>query len=127
MVVVSVSLNKRMVDELTRLQKAMGFGGRSETIRASIRSFAAEEQQRSEMSGKVHAILLVLHRDKFDDEVSGLRDGFEDLITMHLHSKIEGDKCMELLVVAGDAQRISNITRRFRTNDNMDTVKLVAL
>lgn len=127
MVIVSVSLNKQMVDELERLQKAMGFSGRSETIRAGIRTFAAEERQRAELSGDMHAILLVLHRDKFDDEVAGIRDGFEDLVTMHLHSKIEGDKCMELFVVGGDALRISDITRRFRTNDNMDTVKLVAL
>lgn len=127
MVIVSVSLNKQMVDELERLQKAMGFSGRSETIRAGIRTFAAEERQRAELSGDMHAILLVLHRDKFDDEVAGIRDGFEDLVTMHLHSKIEGDKCMELFVVGGDALRISDITRRFRINDNMDTVKLVAL
>ena len=127
MVIVSVSLNKQMVEELERLQKAMGFSGRSETIRAGIRSFAAEERQRAEMSGDMHAILLVLHRDKFDDEVAGIREGFEDLVTMHLHSKIDSDKCMELFVVGGDALRISDITRRFRTNDNMDTVKLVAL
>ena len=126
-VIVSISLNKQMVDEIARLQKEMGFSGRSETIRAGVRSFAAEEKQKSEMAGDINAVLLVLHRDEFDSVVSDIRQGFEDLVTMHLHSKIEGDKCMELFVVAGDSQRISDITRRFRTNDNMDTVKLVML
>lgn len=125
--VVSISLNKQMIDEIERLQKTMGFNGRSETIRAGIRSIAAEQKQASEMTGSVHAILLVLHRDKFDSVVAGLREGFEDLITMHLHSKIEGDKCMDLFVVAGEAQRVSEIMRSFRTNDNMDTVRLVTL
>ena len=127
MVVVSISLSKPMIAEIDRLRGVMGFSGRSETIRAGIRSFAAEQKQTSEMTGGVHAILLVLHRDKFDGVVAGLREGYEDLITMHLHSKIEGDKCMDLFVVAGEAPRVSEITRRFRTNDNMDTVKLVAL
>ena len=127
MVVVSISLNKQMIGEIDRLQGTMGFSGRSETIRAGIRSIAAEQKQTSEMTGSVHAILLALHHDKFDGVVAGLREGFEDMITMHLHSKIKGDKCMDLFVVAGDAQRVSDITKRFRTNDNMDTVKLVAL
>ena len=125
--VVSISLNKQMIGEIERLQKSMGFNGRSETIRAGIRSIAAELKQESEMTGSVHAILLVLHRDKFDGMVAGLREGFEDLIKLHLHSKIEGDKCMDLFVVAGEAERVSEITRSFRANDNMDTVKLVTL
>lgn len=127
MVIVSISLNKQMIDEIDRLKAVMGLSGRSETIRAGIRSFAAEQKQASEMAGDVHAILLVLHRDKFDGVVAGLREGFEDLITMHLHSKIEGDKCMDLFVVAGEAERVSNITRSFRANDNMDSVRLVTL
>ena len=127
MVVVSISLSKQMIDEIERLQATMGFGGRSETIRAGIRSIAADQKQASEMTGNVHAILLVLHQDKFDGAVAGLREGFEDMITMHLHSKIEGDKCMDLFVVAGEAQRVSDITRSFRANDGMDTVKLLTL
>lgn len=125
--VVSISLNKQMVDEIERLQKTMGFNGRSETIRAGIRSIAAEQKQASEMTGSVHAILLVLHRDEFDAVVAGLREGFEDMITTHLHSKIDADKCMDLFVVAGEAERVSEITRSFRTNDDMDTVRLVTL
>lgn len=125
--VVSISLNKQMVDEIERLQKTMGFNGRSETIRAGIRSIAAEQKQASEMTGSVHAILLVLHRDEFDSVVAGLREGFEDMITTHLHSKIDADKCMDLFVVAGEAERVSEITRSFRTNDDMDTVRLVTL
>ncbi len=125
--VVSISLNKQMVDEIERLQKTMGFNGRSETIRAGIRSIAAEQKQASEMTGSVHAILLVLHRDEFDSVVAGLREGFEDLIRTHLHNKIEGDKCMDLFVVAGEAHRILEITRSFKTNDDMDTVKLLTL
>ncbi|PIN97406.1 MAG: nickel-responsive regulator 1, partial [Nitrosopumilus sp. CG10_big_fil_rev_8_21_14_0_10_33_7] len=50
-----------------------------------------------------------------------------DLITTHLHSKIEGEKCMELFVIDGDAERVSTITKDFQVNKNMDTVKLVTL
>jgi len=105
----------------------MGFSGRSEAIRAGIRTFVAEEKQKLKLTGNIHAILLVVHNDEFDHVVSGIKHSFEDLITTHLHSKIEGEKCMELFVIDGDAEKVSTITRDFQINKNMDTVKLVTL
>ncbi len=79
------------------------------------------------MAGDIHAILLVVHNDEFDHVVSGITHNFEDLIITHLHSKIEKEKCMELFVMNGDAEKVSTMTKDFQTNRNMDTVKLVAL
>jgi CopG family nickel-responsive transcriptional regulator len=127
MPIVSISLNKEILSELDKLQKTMGFSGRSEAIRAGIRTFVSEEKQKLELTGNIHAILLVVHNDEFDHVVSGIKHNFEDLITTHLHSKIEGEKCMELFVIDGDGERVSTITKDFQVNKNMDTVKLVTL
>jgi len=127
MPIVSISLNDEILSELDKLQTTMGFSGRSEAIRAGIRSFVSEEKQKSDLSGNIHAILLVVHNDEFDHVVSGITHNFEDLITTHLHSKIEKEKCMELFLINGDAEKVSTITKDFQTNKNMDTVKLVAL
>ena len=127
MPIVSISLNEEILSQLDKLQKSLGFSGRSEVIRAGIRNFVSEAKQKIELSGNIHAILLVVHNDEFDHIVSGIKHNFEDLITTHLHSKIEGDKCMELFVIDGDAERVSTITKDFQTNKKMDTVKLVTL
>lgn len=127
MPIVSISLNDEILTELDKLQKSMGFSGRSEAIRAGIRTFVSEEKQKSDLSGNIHAILLVVHNDEFDHIVSGITHNFEDLIMTHLHSKIEKEKCMELFVIDGDAEKVSTMTKDFQVNKNMDTVKLVAL
>jgi len=127
MPIVSISLNDEILTELDKLQKSMGFSGRSEAIRAGIRTFVSEEKQKSDLSGNIHAILLVVHNDEFDHIVSGITHNFEDLIMTHLHSKIEKEKCMELFVIDGDAEKVSTMTKDFQINKNMDTVKLVAL
>jgi len=127
MPIVSISLNEEILSELDKLQTSMGFSGRSEAIRAGIRTFVSEEKQKADLSGNIHAILLVVHNDQFDHVVSGITHNFEDLITTHLHSKIEKEKCMELFLINGDAQKVSTMTKDFQTNKNMDTVKLVAL
>ena len=127
MTIVSISLNDEILSELDKLQNTMGFSGRSEAIRAGIRTFVSEEKQNSNLSGNIHAILLVVHNDEFDHIVSGITHNFEDLITTHLHSKIDKEKCMELFVIDGDAEKVTTMTKDFHKNKNMDTVKLVAL
>ena len=127
MTIVSISLNDEILSELDKLQNTMGFSGRSEAIRAGIRTFVSEEKQNSNLSGNIHAILLVLHNDEYDHVVSGITHNFEDLITTHLHSKIDKDKCMELFVIDGDAEQVTTMTQDFHRNKNMDTIKLVTL
>ena len=127
MPIVSISLNDEILSELDKLQFSMGFSGRSEAIRAGIRAFVSEEKQKADLAGNIHAILLVVHNDEFDHVVSGITHNFEDLITTHLHSKIEKKKCMELFLIDGDAEKVSTMTKDFQINKNMDTVKLVAL
>ena len=127
MPIVSISLTEEILREIDALQKNLGFSGRSDAIRAGIRSFVSEEKQKEDLSGNVNAILLVVHNDEYDNQVNGIKHSYEDLITTHLHSKIEGDKCMELFMLKGEANSVSSITKDFQINKRMDTVKLVTL
>tara|TARA_B100001559_G_scaffold308611_1_gene301964 strand:+ start:462 stop:845 length:384 start_codon:yes stop_codon:yes gene_type:complete len=127
MPIVSISLTEEILKEIDSLQKNLGFSGRSDAIRAGIRSFVSEEKQKENLSGNVNAILLVVHNDEYDNQVNGIKHSYEDLITTHLHSKIEGDKCMELFMLKGEAESVSSITKDFQINKRMDTVKLVTL
>ena len=127
MPIVSISLNDEILKQIDSLQKNLGFSGRSDAIRAGIRSFVSEEKQKEDLSGNVNAILLVVHNDEYDNQVTGIKHSYEDLITTHLHSKIEGDKCMELFMLKGEANLVTDITKDFKTNKKMDTVKLVTL
>ena len=127
MPIVSISLTDEFLKEIDSLQKNLGFSGRSDAIRAGIRSFVSEEKQKENLSGNVNAILLVVHNDEYDNQVNGIKHSYEDLITTHLHSKIEGDKCMELFMLKGEADSVSSITKDFQINKRMDTVKLVTL
>ena len=127
MPIVSISLNDEILKQIDTLQKNLGFSGRSDAISAGIRSFVSEEKQKEDLSGNVNAFLLVIHNDEYDNQVTDVKHSFEDLITMHLHSKIEGDKCMELFILKGESDIVSEITKNFQTNKKMDTVKLVAL
>ena len=127
MPIVSISLNDDILSEIDKMQKSMGFSGRSEIIRAGIRNLISEEKQRANLSGNIHAILMVVHDEESEQIVTGIKHNHEDLIGTHLHSKVGGNKCMELFLLHGDADKISIMTKDFKTNRKMDNVKLLAM
>ena len=127
MTIVSISLNDEILSEIDRIQKTMGFSGRSEIIRAGIRNLISEEKQRADLSGIIHAILMITHDEESEQIVTSIKHNHEDLIGTHLHSKVDGNRCMELFLLNGEASKISKMTRDFQTNKKMDNVKLVAM
>jgi CopG family nickel-responsive transcriptional regulator len=123
--IISISLNENIIQELDKLQKFLGFSGRSEIVRASVRNLLLEEKRIDELSGVLHSVLLVIHDEKSDQEISEIRHGFDKIINTHIHNKIDKDRCLEIFVLYGDAKEIKNITKKFQGNRKMDQVRLV--
>jgi CopG family transcriptional regulator, nickel-responsive regulator len=123
--IVSISLNEDIIAEMDKIQKSLGFSGRSELVRASIRSLLAEERKRNSITGFIHALLLAIHDEKSDDQVTEMSHTFDKLINTHLHSKIDKDKCLEIFLLKGNAGEVNEMTRQFKGNRNMDNVELV--
>jgi CopG family transcriptional regulator, nickel-responsive regulator len=112
---------------MSKLQKSLGFTGRSEIIRASVRSMLSEEKKKEDLIGDVHAIFLVTHDEKSDDQINEMGHTYDKLINTHLHSKIDKDRCLEIFVLKGDANLIRDMTKRFQSNKKMGNVKLIPL
>ena len=125
MPIISISLNENIIQELDKLQKFLGFSGRSEIVRASVRNLLLEEKRIDELSGVLHSVLLVIHDEKSDQEISEIRHGFDKIINTHIHNKIDKDRCLEIFVLYGDAREIKNLTKKFQGNRKMDQVRLV--
>ena len=127
MTIVTISLNDKILSEMERLQEAMGFSARSEIIRAGIRGLISEEKQRDGLSGYIHAILMAIHDEASGEIVTAIKHNYENLIGTHLHNKIQENKCMELFLLHGDAEKIGIMTKDFKINRKMETVKFVAM
>jgi CopG family nickel-responsive transcriptional regulator len=125
--IVSVSLSKELLNDVNKLQKRLGFTGRSEIIRASVRTMISEEKKKEDLIGDIHALFLVTHDEKSDDEINEMRHTYDKLITTHLHNKIDRDKCLEIFVLRGDANQIRGMTKLFQSNKKMDNVKLIPM
>ena len=127
MTIVSISLSKDLLDDLNKLRKRLGFTGRSEIIRASVRTMLSEEKKKEDLIGDIHALFLVTHDEKSDDEINNMRHTYDKLIITHLHNKIDRDRCLEIFVLKGNANQIRGMNKLFQSNKKMDNVKLIAM
>ncbi|MGC2427649.1 MAG: CopG family ribbon-helix-helix protein [Nitrososphaeraceae archaeon] len=127
MTIVSVSLNNEILSEMEKLQKLLGFSGRSEIVRAGVRNLLSEERTRQDLTGLLHALLLAIHDEKSDEEMTELRHAYDKLINTHLHSKIDRDRCLEIFLLKGDANEIRDMIKKFQSNKKIDNVKLIVM
>jgi CopG family nickel-responsive transcriptional regulator len=124
MPIISLSLNETMLQELDRVQKAMGFSGRSEVIRAAIRMLLGEFKEES-LTGRVRGILLLIHEHEAESLVTNVKHNFLDIIHTQLHNRFKEGKCLELFLVEGEADRVREMTRTFQKADSIELTRLV--
>lgn len=122
----SVSLNEEIIGSLDKL-KSLGFSGRSEIIRAGIRNLLSDERMKEDLDGEINSLLLAVHDEDSDDQVSSIRHDFDKIIIVHLHNKIDKDRCLEIFSLKGDAKDVKEISRQLQINKRMHFVKLIVV
>ena|SRR5208282_499254 len=127
MPVVSLSFPETMIKEMDELQKSLGFTGRSELVRASIRLLIQDIKESNSKSGSVTAVVVVTHTEENEETVTRIKHQFDEIVRTHLHSKIAKNNCVELFLLEGDAARITSMTREFQKQDTIKSVKLVTI
>ena len=125
MPIISASLSDTTLQELHRIQKTMGFSGRSEAIRAAIRMLAAESKERETLAGKVRGILLLIHEHEAEGLVTNVKHTFLDIIYTQLHNRFKEGKCLELFLLEGEVDRVKEMTRIFQRADGIELVRLL--
>ena len=125
MVIVSISLNDTILKEIDRIQNELGYSGRSEVIRAGARLLISESKEKERLTGMINSTLLLIHSQDIEDVVTEIKHRFEDITKTQIHSHLRENKCLEVFVLDGDANRIKEMVRLFQTSRKMDYVKLI--
>jgi len=127
MTIISVSLSEKLLKEIDDLKEELGFSGRSEVIRTSTRMLIADNQEKKTLFGNLNSILILIHDQKAEDQVTEIKHDFEDIINTQVHTHLKDDKCMEIFIMEGDAQRMNTLWKLFQANRKMDYVKLISV
>jgi len=125
--IISVSLSEKLLQEIDQLKEETGFSGRSDVIRVSTRMLIADTQDKKNLEGDINSILILIHNQKSEDKVTEIKHDFEDIIETQIHSHIKEDKCLELFILEGDANRMNTLTKMFQTTRKIEYVKLITI
>ena len=127
MPVVSISLNRPLLDDLEKLQTELGYSGRSEVMRAAIRLLLTDGREKQQLTGNVNGLLLAIHSHEAEHHVTQIKGRYLDVIHTQLHNRFREGKCMELFILDGDARRIRELATELQRNEENEYVKLIII
>jgi CopG family nickel-responsive transcriptional regulator len=125
MAIISVSLNEKVLKDIGKLQKDLGFSGRSEVIRAATRMLVEDSREKAKLQGKISGVLLVVHKQDAEHAISHIKHQFEDIIKTQIHNHLKDEKCLEVFIVEGDAQGARSLLNSFQTSRKVEYLKLI--
>ena len=87
--IISVSLNDRLFQEVSKLQGEMGFSGRSQLVMAGLKMLISEKASMGKLSGKAKGVLVITHGEKTESNITYCKHRFSDIIKTHMHTNME--------------------------------------
>ena len=125
MPIISVSVTDKNLDVIDRMKDAFGLKGRSEAIRACLRSTEDEVREREGLSGHLEGVLIIVHESHSSPKLDMIRHDHQELIRTQIHSHLKNEKCLEVFIVNGDSTEVKEMINQFKGKDDLDYVKFV--
>jgi CopG family nickel-responsive transcriptional regulator len=113
--IVSVSLNDKILKDIDKLEKELGFSGRSEVIRAGVRLLINDEKGKSKLTGEINGVILVVNDERHNEEVSKIRHDHNEVIKTQIHNHLESQKCLQVFIIKGNAERVKDFIKKLET------------
>lgn len=123
MPITSISMSEKLFDDLNRVQRELGFSGRSETIRAAIRMLVNEARIQESQIRFIHGVLIVIHDHEAETIVSEIKHRYTDVIYTQLHNRFKEGKCLEIFIIEGDSKKVRRLINELRLVDQNEYVK----
>lgn len=125
MTVVSVSMPEELLNRIDGFADDHGYTGRSEVIREASRNLLGEFEDR-ELEGHtlmgVVTVLFNYETTSVEERMMGLRHQHDSTVTSNFHSHVGNQYCMELFILEGTLEEISEFVGKIRATGDTLTV-----
>lgn len=116
MAIVSVSINEKLLKKLDSLKEELGYSGRSEIIRSSIRSFIEQKEELENLEGEIKGLVTIKHEEGAPKSISEIQHKYQKLVKTQIHDHLEDHTCVQIYLVSGDAERIIEFWKEMKSN-----------
>jgi CopG family nickel-responsive transcriptional regulator len=88
----------------------------------------SESRRLEELQGRITAtITLIYRREARRGQITDLQHSYSNAVLTFLHTHIEADSCIEIIVAKGDAQTIRSLVQALKSNKQISEVKVTIL
>jgi CopG family nickel-responsive transcriptional regulator len=127
---IGISLPKNLLDRFDEILEYRGYSSRSEGIRDAIRNYITYYKWMSDVTGERQGVITMV----YDHEHRGLlqvlteiQHEYLDVIQSSLHSHVSHDKCLEVILLRGDGEKLRSIAERLMSQKGVESVKLTTI
>lgn len=127
---IGVSLPSNLLQSFDQILKTRGYSSRSEGIRDAIRSYIRYHKWMADLSGPRQGVITLVydhHQRGLVASITDIQHDYMELIQASLHSHVTHNRCVEILLVKGDAQQVKAIAERLMAQKGVETVKLTTI
>jgi len=125
MPIISLSLEEKLLTRFDKKLSEQGYCGRSEAMRELIRDYISEQDWRGGLEEAVAVINVFYEKPAPRDSVSSIQHEHEDLIQTSIHTHLDGENCMEILIAKGQWKKIKKLIEEIKTVKGVKQVKYV--
>jgi len=127
---IGVSLPSNLLISFDQILGSRGYSSRSEGIRDAIRSYIRYYKWMAELTGLRQGVITIVydhHQRNLVSAITDIQHDYMDLIQVSLHSHVSHTRCVEVLLVKGDAKEIKAVAERLMAQKGVETVKLTTI
>ncbi|MBM3229753.1 CopG family ribbon-helix-helix protein [Candidatus Parvarchaeota archaeon] len=125
MAIISLSLEKELLEQVDRHFGTIGVKNRSDAFRIAARAILAEGRKNDKLAGQVEGVLIAMHRKGDEEHVTEPKHDFEDVVVTQVHTNMKGGKCLEIFVFKGDAKKVLKFYNALSRAGKTEFMKLV--
>ncbi len=122
--IISFSISKKLGAEIDNLSSNVGYSTRSELIRDAIRLLIKSKTDMDKIEGKVEGAIFLLYNQGAELDISKVKHENNDIIKtdLHYHFSEKKSQCCEIMIFAGDGEKIKKTVNSLKTIKNVEEV-----
>lgn len=125
MEIISLSLDEETLGKIEEIQENSSFNGRSELIRTAVENLHQEALNNQKLEGQLNAVIVARHPHSHEQKIASIAHEYDDVITTQLHSKLDGDNCLEVFHTNGTAERVIKFYNQLEGSKNTESVNIL--
>jgi CopG family nickel-responsive transcriptional regulator len=125
MEIISLSLDEETLDKIDDIQQKASFDGRSELVRTAVENLHQEVEDKNKLEGELNALVVVRHTHKKEQRIAQISHKHDEVVTTQLHSKLDGENCLEVFHTHGKADKIIDFYNQLEGSKHTESVNIL--